>query len=693
MNKRSLQFALVLGGLMAVAHAQQWSVVPPAGGPRPLARDQHVMAHDLLRRRTLLYGGYDGTFSGFDDHREWDGVQWIGRSLSPRPPLRWAHGMAFDVARGRTTLFGGYMASFGPNNDTWEFDGTAWTERLPAHSPSLRFGASMVYDSWRHKIVLFGGIDTNLMPLADTWEWDSTDWVQVGVASAPPPRTNASMAFDDERGQVVLFGGEANGAALGDTWIFVGGAWVQSAPATSPAPRAQAAMAYDSDAGHMMLFGGRDAAATQIHGDTWLWDGANWTQAPIQGLSPRYGSSLVYDARRAEMLSFGGRGAGGFLADLAILPTTGRREMSVVAPPLLGATSQFRYSYPAPAVGRFAAMAFAGRQLTGQPTAIPGYVSLGEPRIDLGQLFAQFSAMLGPSGALSISIPIPADPTLAGLQFDVQALDLDVPTSVIHWARDDAEVEVQGSSPPVEFDMAPIPAGSFAMGSSWANLNEQPVHGVTLSQPFWIGRTEVTQAQWRAVMGNNPAVFQAPNHPDEDRRPVENVSWTDAMAFCAALNAIEAAAGRVPAGYQYRLPTEAEWEYSCRAGTTTEWNTGPNLSCGQANFGGCLADAQNPNGQPWLVARYRPNAFGLFDMHGGLWEWCLDSWDGSVNYPSFPVTDPFNTIGASRVHRSGSYYSNITAQFCRSAQRGAALPSARNGRLGFRVALGPALVP
>jgi formylglycine-generating enzyme required for sulfatase activity len=163
------------------------------------------------------------------------------------------------------------------------------------------------------------------------------------------------------------------------------------------------------------------------------------------------------------------------------------------------------------------------------------------------------------------------------------------------------------------------------------------------------------------------------------------VTWIDAMAYCSSLTATEAAAGRIPAGYQYRLPTEAEWEYVCRAGTTTEWNTGASLVCGQANFSGC-----GP-GQTTVVGRYPANPWGLFDTHGNVWEWCLDSWDGSANYPSSAVSDPYVSSGPYRVFRGGGW--GYIAVICRSALRNFNSPGGSSYDVGFRVVLAPVLVP
>jgi formylglycine-generating enzyme required for sulfatase activity len=190
-------------------------------------------------------------------------------------------------------------------------------------------------------------------------------------------------------------------------------------------------------------------------------------------------------------------------------------------------------------------------------------------------------------------------------------------------------------------------------------------------------------------MGSNPSTFQGALAPNAAQRPVEQVSWTAARAYCQALTTGEQLAGRVPAGYQYRLPTEAEWEYCCRAGTTTQWNTGTSLSTSEANFAGALANSTYLYGQTAVVGSYAPNAFGLHDMHGNVFEWCLDSY---ALYAPGPVTDPFVTGGPNRVIRGGSWYDN-PAFFCRSAYRYAYAPGYSFSFLGFRVVLAPVLVP
>ncbi|MBK8979598.1 MAG: formylglycine-generating enzyme family protein [Planctomycetes bacterium] len=225
-------------------------------------------------------------------------------------------------------------------------------------------------------------------------------------------------------------------------------------------------------------------------------------------------------------------------------------------------------------------------------------------------------------------------------------------------------------------NMVGIVPGSFAMGSTQAP-EEQPVHTVYITRPFWIGRYEVTQAEWTAMMGSNPSGFPG------SVRPVETVSWDDALAYCARLTARERAAGRLPQGYQYRLPTEAEWEYCCRAGTTTPFNVGSSLTTAQANFGSVV-------GQTTDVGSYAPNTWGLYDMHGNVWEWPLDLWDGSANYPVGPVSDPYVPSGPYQVMRGGCWIHGDW--HCRSSNRYWVGRGYLAHDIGFRVVLAPALV-
>ncbi len=192
---------------------------------------------------------------------------------------------------------------------------------------------------------------------------------------------------------------------------------------------------------------------------------------------------------------------------------------------------------------------------------------------------------------------------------------------------------------------------------------------------------EVTQGEYREIMGANPSSFTGNN-----QLPVENVSWTQAVDYCARLTTREQNAGRLPAGYTYRLPTEAEWEYACRAGTTTRFGFGDdaendlfNLLRGFAWFN------LNSGGRTHLVGEKAPNRWGLFDMHGNVWEWCGD-WYGA--YQGASLSDPKGAdTGSFRVIRGGSW--DYYGRDCRSAYRDSLMPDYRYDDYGFRVVLAP----
>ena len=235
----------------------------------------------------------------------------------------------------------------------------------------------------------------------------------------------------------------------------------------------------------------------------------------------------------------------------------------------------------------------------------------------------------------------------------------------------------------VQLKMIKVEPGSFMMGSENGFNNEKPVHRVTLTKPYYLGETEVTQAQWRAVMGNNPSLFQG------DNRPVERVSWDDAMAFCQKLNDL----GRAPKGWKFTLPTEAQWEFACRAGTTTNYSYGDASDVQKMNFDGNYPYGGGSKGvyrQETVAVKslgYK-NAWGFYDMHGNVYEWCLD-WYGSRSYSSGAVTDPQGPdSGSRRVLRGGGWHNR--ARRCRSASRDDDGPGFRFSYFGFRLALVPA---
>jgi formylglycine-generating enzyme required for sulfatase activity len=216
-----------------------------------------------------------------------------------------------------------------------------------------------------------------------------------------------------------------------------------------------------------------------------------------------------------------------------------------------------------------------------------------------------------------------------------------------------------------------IPAGEFMMGSPGTESgrsDNEIQHRVSITKPFYLGVTEVTQEQYQKVMGTNPSQFKGPQNP------VEEVSWADAVEFCRKLSAMPA---EKTAGHVYRLPTEAEWEYACRSGTTTAYGFGDDASrLGDYGWFEGNWDSKTPP-----VGEKKPNGWGLYDMHGNVFEWCQD-WYGV--YPSGSATDPTGaTSGSLRVYRGGSWAS--LARSCRSAIRSRFSPGYRNNDLGFRV--------
>lgn len=255
----------------------------------------------------------------------------------------------------------------------------------------------------------------------------------------------------------------------------------------------------------------------------------------------------------------------------------------------------------------------------------------------------------------------------------------------------------------ITLDLVWIAPGTFTMGSPSSEADrrdDETQHCVTLSKGFWMGKYEITQEQWQALMGSNPSNFKGV------KNPVELVSWDDCQEFIKRLNALVAATGGrggpgapTPATSLgsasgiFRLPTEAEWEYACQAKTTT-FHYGNDLDASIANFNGNYPYGNGHKGEyrqkTVPVGSFKPNAFGLYDMHGNVWEWCQDwyvwAWcpERDGGYPSDSVTDPVGPgSGVSRVYRGGGWRDR--AGFCRSAVRYDDRPGNRWDGLGLRL--------
>jgi sulfatase modifying factor 1 len=239
------------------------------------------------------------------------------------------------------------------------------------------------------------------------------------------------------------------------------------------------------------------------------------------------------------------------------------------------------------------------------------------------------------------------------------------------------------------------PSGKFTMGSPPGEPERRPVEDqveVTLTRGFWAGKYEVTQGDWKRVVGKLPGDLTA-ELPEGDDYPVGNVNFAEAEAFCRKLTEIALKAGDLPEGWEFRLPTEAQWEYACRAGTTTATSFGDRLSSKQANFKGKPyngGEAGPSLGKAAAVGRYPPNPWGLHDMHGNTFEWCRDWYHAKLPGGIDPdlrdarATAAANRDGtSSRVRRGGAWTDE--GMFCRSAFRVRFEPERRYDHIGFRV--------
>ena len=228
----------------------------------------------------------------------------------------------------------------------------------------------------------------------------------------------------------------------------------------------------------------------------------------------------------------------------------------------------------------------------------------------------------------------------------------------------------------VRLEMVLIAAGEFMMGSpesdGHARGDEKPQHRVRITKPFYLGKYPVTQEQWNEVMANNPSIA------DGLQNPVDSVSWEDCQKFCDVLNTKPHPEGK------FKLPTEAQWEYACRAGNTTTYSFGND----ESELSAHAWYFENSHRQSHPVGGKMPNAWGLYDMHGNVCEWCQDWYDcgyyahSSTDDPAGPVT------GSERAFRGGSW--DLPARMCRSACRSDGDPACHNYLLGMRVCLAPA---
>ena len=267
-----------------------------------------------------------------------------------------------------------------------------------------------------------------------------------------------------------------------------------------------------------------------------------------------------------------------------------------------------------------------------------------------------------------------ADPT-----FRFEVVTVNAQGKVAEKTTKTAEYRREDLGNGITLDMVKIPGGRFQMGAPAEEEDrsddEGPQHSVTVAE-FWLGKYAVTQAQYQAVMGNNPSGFS----DNGANRPVEQVSWHNAVAFCEKLSQ--------QTGRTYHLPSEAEWEYACRADTTTPFHFGATMTTDLANYDGNSTYGNGPKGvyreQTTEVGSFPPNAFGLYDMHGNVFEWCADHWhDNYDGAPTDGTAWPSSDESARRLLRGGSW--NSFPRNCRCAFRNYLPPEFRLNYIGFRV--------
>ena len=261
----------------------------------------------------------------------------------------------------------------------------------------------------------------------------------------------------------------------------------------------------------------------------------------------------------------------------------------------------------------------------------------------------------------------------------LKIFSLIIPLSISFWALYSCTPDLPEKyiEPHTKMEFVLIKAGNFIMGTPPSEAGQHKMdhyHKVELTKPFYMGEYEVTQEQWQHIMHSTPSHFSALG----DSFPVENINWYETQEFIKKLNVLNS-------NGHFSLPTEAQWEYACRAGSNTPFNTGENLTTDEANFDGNYPYKEFPKGifrnKTTKVGSFKPNAWGLYDMHGNVWEWCEDWF---CEYPEAFVKDPVGDCESDlKVIRGGSWYFN--AESARSGRRYTHHPEDRGFSLGFRL--------
>jgi hypothetical protein len=281
-------------------------------GPSP--RGEFGLAFDGRRGMTVLVGGAQnlGFNDVFRETWEWNGQSWTLASTGG-PTRRCDNAVGYDSTREVVVSFGGYDGTF--LRDTWEWNGQTWVQKSST-GPTARADSSMSFEQTDGVMILFGGLAGSLIR-QDTWRWSGTDWTPLTPATIPPSRWIQRTAYDAARDEIVMFGGRSGSQVLGDMWAWTGADWSQRTPPTLPPARYGNAVAYDSHRQAVVVFGGQTGFnfGTGVLGDTWEWNGTDWSELAVSGPSARSFVKMVYDQRRRKIVLFGGYDGAQFVND------------------------------------------------------------------------------------------------------------------------------------------------------------------------------------------------------------------------------------------------------------------------------------------------------------------------------------------------------------------------------------------
>ncbi len=683
-----------------------WSYMGTGG---PSRRDEHGMVYDSNRNRIILFGGSDNPKSFRRDTWEWNGQQWTLLADDAAGPIgghgtgREGFGMAYDTIRQRVVIFGGHDDA--NNGDTWEWNGANWS-LVSETGPESRRMSAMVYDGFRQTVVNFGGIGWAGYIFSDTWEWNGQFWNQIGIIN-PIARSEHAMVYDQARQRIVLFGGRNENGELGDTWEWINVISPEptftptatptqtpqptSTPTETQPPLPTPTPSFTPTSTPVPTEQPGDLAFRPVEFERYEFNDLS-DLGGVFGEFPS-GSPGEYEVGTSSIgfVQHLGEQDDEYTDGVGLNITVREGEGSLLLGPVIPVEGRvlLRVSVRASASGAVAHL--------GALAAVPGmgYEGLnGDISINMPADSQQFTggwhyleAMYeSNTGAIVPCLQVASNglSDRSTISFDNLVLHQFVET-YIQECPPVGPSDIVVSIPGLPYDakkleMALVPAGTFIMGcpSTERGYYETnwPQHQVTISQPFYIGKYEMTQAQWAVIMGNNLS-----QDTEQLDYPIQ-LSWNDCQSLLQELNGLGVGT--------FRLPTEAEWEYACRAGTETRFSFGDVLECPDTCEYCDIADQymwwcgnNDEFGYPFgtkEVGLKAPNLWGLFDMHGGVFEWCSDWYEEP--YQREPQQDPQGPdSGTERVRRSGFW--NSSFYICRSAGRSKA--SLETGIIGIRL--------